>query len=222
MAGGTKKKSPGNQKKSKARKIKNGAGNNSKHHNDIKQNPISLDEVLEQAESAMEMFDFDGAVTLFTYAKEVLTARVHAPAPNSDGSDGNSIDQDRVILSTVLGKLGEIQASNRDGDGARKHFLDAIELMGPTPTTNEDSEGNIISIAQNCEKRAGMHLYLGQLCTGEEALTYFRVGVSELERAVSVLEGKSVPNATAAAVVDLVQCKDTDLVNLQRYLIETR
>lgn len=212
MAGGKKQKSSRNPKKSKSRK-NNKDGDDGKSN--TKKNPISLDEVLDQAESAMEMFDLDGAVTLFTYAKEILTARVHAPAPMSDGSNGEGSVQDRAILSTVLGKLGEIQASNGDSDGARKYFLDAIELMGPIATSNEESQGNIINIAQNCEKRAGLHLYMGQLSSGMEALNCFRVGVSELERAVSVLEGK-------CAAVDLVHCDETDPVNLQQYLIETR
>ena len=213
MAGGKKKKSSSNQKKNKSRKIKNATAG-------MRNTPISLDEVLDQAESAMETFDLDGAMTLFTYAKEVLTSRIHASAPNTAISDGISNDDDRATLSNVLGKLGELQASNGDRDGARKHFLDAIEMMGPTPTTNEEIHRNIINISQNCEKRAGLHLYLGQLSSGMEALSYFRVGVSELERAVSLLEGKSV---AGAAAVDRAQCEDNmDLDNLQRSLIETR
>lgn len=230
MAGGKKNKSSSNQKKNKSRRNKNDGAGNNKNRDKVEKNPISLEEVLTRAESAMEMSDTDGALTLLAYAKEVLSSRVNAPVTGTDGSDGNcnvmhgidmDNDRDKETLSTVLGKMGELKASNGDRDGARTDFLDAIEMMGPSQANGEESRGgHYLSIAQNCEKRAGLHLYLGQLSSGTEALNSFRVGVCELERAVGILEG----NCAAAATMDLESCEEkmTEPDKLQQYLIEMR
>ena len=228
MAGG-KKKRPSSAKKNKSRKS-NGDGNNKK--------PIPLEEVLSQAESAEASADTDTALQLFSYAAGVLRSRLRASA--SDNNFGNSIstnsnvDQDKKTLSTVLGKMGELKASNGDVEGARSDFLNAIELLGPAPTNSTSSatrDGNKkmeieeggeecnIRTAQSSESRAGLHLYLGQLSSGTEALDSFRVGVSELECAVCLLEricnaGDGIDDDT-----DMEGCED---LNAKQFLVETR
>lgn len=214
---GSKKKKPSSTKKSKKSPAKNSK-------------PIQLDDVLSKAESAMEMSDLETALKLFTYAAEVLRSRVHGC--DGSGNDSiaeirtNSIEGDKKTLATVLGKIGELKAANGDVEGARREFLDAIELLGPNQQNNGSSalsslDGGVTD-AQNCESRAGLHLYLGQLSCGEEALGSLRVGVSELEQAINILEKLIETNETASTMT-VEDVKDTmGLADLKRFLIETR
>ncbi len=216
MAGGKKKKS------SSAKKNKKSSANNSK--------PIQLNDVLSQAESAMEMSEVDTALKLFTYAAGVLRSRVHGcdgeVNDNNTGTHTNTIEGDKKTLATVLGKIGELKASNGDMEGARRQFLDAIEYLGPNEQSNGSSAssslGEVVAAAQNCESRAGLHLYLGQLSCGEEALGSLRTGVTELEHAMNILEKLcEAKEDTNTMVVE--DGKDVmGLDDVKRYLIETR
>mmetsp|Transcript_18227 Transcript_18227/g.38249 ORF Transcript_18227/g.38249 Transcript_18227/m.38249 type:complete len:469 (+) Transcript_18227:90-1496(+) len=214
MAGGRKKKSS-SAKKNKSRRS-NGADNNTKK-------PVQVEEVLSQAESAMEMSEVDTALQLFSYAAGVLRSRVHGTAEgNSNIAMGDKIE-DNKTLSTVLGKMGELKASNGDMEGARTDFLDAIELLGPgndKMAENEVGESEI-HIAQNSESRAGLHLYLGQLSSGAEALESFRMGVSELERAVGVLERINASDDKMNGM-EMEGCEEMGPDNMKRLLVETR
>lgn len=231
MAGGRKKKSA-SAKKNKAR----GRNNNGAGAGNVKK-PIPLEEVLGKAESAMEMSEVETALQLFGYASGVLRSRVHAPAAADGGSAAvmHDVDEDKKTLSTVLGKMGELKASNGDVEAARSDFLDAIELLGPATPFDADAgaastgDGNMaieggecnVSTAQNCEGRAGLQLYLGQLSSGTEALASFLVGVGELEKAVSILErvcaAGNVGNDTS-----MEGCDEAGSVNAERFLVETR
>jgi hypothetical protein len=239
MAGGKKKKSSSNAKKNKSRRNRDGAGNGT--NNEGQNGPIPLEDVLTQAESAMEMSDLDTALQLFSYASGVLRTRIRVPSTaTSDGAgDGTNIahdnDRDKTTLSAVLGKMGEIKASNGDVEGARSDFLDAIELLDPNSQTAL-SMGNIggdkmavdegsctLDVAQSCERIAGLYLYLGQLCSGMEALKSFRTGVSELERAARILKGISAASsADGANILAVVGSDELDTVCVGRYLVETR
>jgi hypothetical protein len=239
MAGGKKKKSLGNAKKNKSRRNGDGAAGDSTG-NKGKKRPIPLEDVLTQAESAMEMSDLDTALQLFSYASGVLRSRVHAPSTTSSDSGVNSNinvhdnDRDKVTLSTVLGKMGEIKASNGDVEGARSNFLDAVELLDANASTAlsmgttgsdkmaVDEGGCNLDVAQSCERIAGLYLYLGQLSSGMEALTSFRTGVSELERAVCILERISAAATATDGVNDLAVAGCGDSVSLGRFLVETR
>ena len=234
MPGGRKKKSA-SAKKNKAARRNNGAGPAAAG---TPQKPIPLEEILGKAETAMETSDVNTALQLFTYASSVLRSRVHAPtttgataAPQQQQQQNDSIDQDKQTLSTVLGKMGELKASNGDVDGARCDFLDAIELLGGggvdskmimATTGEEECNNNNVTAAQNCESRAGLQLYLGQLSSGMEALESFRVGVSELEQAIGVLERVCSAADCGGGDMDMEGSGEMDSVNLKRYLVETR
>eukprot|EP00571_Detonula_confervacea_P016773 CAMPEP_0172298132 /NCGR_PEP_ID=MMETSP1058-20130122/913_1 /TAXON_ID=83371 /ORGANISM="Detonula confervacea, Strain CCMP 353" /LENGTH=499 /DNA_ID=CAMNT_0013007373 /DNA_START=115 /DNA_END=1614 /DNA_ORIENTATION=- len=226
MAGGKKKKSS-SSKKNKSRQSNNGAGKSKK--------AVPLEDVLSQAESALEMSDLGNALKLFTYAAGVLRTRVHAPSDigGSITATSSNNDEDKATLSTVLGKMGELKASNGDVEGARSDFLDAIELLGPAATTAaeastgdskmaiEEGECNV-NAAQNSESRASLHLYLGQLSSGMDALASFRVGVSELERVICVLERIFSAAGDGTNDMDMEGCEDMGAENLKRFLVETR
>jgi hypothetical protein len=176
----------------------------------------------------MEMSDVNTALQLFSYAAGVLHTRVHddstpsttAAAAAADNNVSNNINQDKSTLSTVLGKMGELKASNGDVDGARSDFLNAIELLGPSATSTRTSNSNIntdIRTAQNCESRANLHLYLGQLSMGIEALDSLKVGVTELEFAVGILE-----RICCAKIEERDDDVDMEDVNVKLFLVETR
>ena len=221
---------PGKKKKSsssKKNKSYSSRKNNGESNNGNRKKAIPLEDVLTQAESAMEMSDVNTALQLFTYAAGILHTRVHdttnTPSPTTTAAAAdnisNNIDQDKSTLSTVLGKIGELKASNGDVDGARSDFLNAIELLGPSATSTT-SNGNIntdIQTAQNCESRANLHLYLGQLSMGIEALDSLKVGVTELEFAVGILE-----RICCAKTEEEDDDVDMDDVNSKRFLAETR
>lgn len=225
MAGGQKKKSSSSKsKKNKSRKS---------NSNGAPKKPVPLEEVLSQAENAMEMSDIDTALQLFSYAAGVLRSKVHSSsADGSINTDTNSCDQDKATLSTVLGKMGELKASNGDVEGARTDFLDAIELLGPTSTTTADAEDGkmmaieegecYVGVAQSSESRASLHLYLGQLSSGTEALESFSVGVSELERAVTILEHICASSGDGTNDIDMEDGGDMSVGNLKQSLVETR
>ena len=208
MAGGNKKKK---QQRGKSRNGSSGSGG--------KKPAPSLEDVLTQAESAMEMSDIDMAMKLFGYAVQVLRSRIH-------GTGDESVDeQDKFTLANVLGKMGELKASCGDVEGARNDFLDAIELLGNQQEEatdmlqGDDGECNL-STAQNCESKAGLYLYLGQLSTGTEALTALRIGVSELQRTVSILDQLVASKDDEANGMDVDG--ELNLLNLKKFRIETK
>ena len=247
MPGGKKKTKSSSKKKNKSSRNKGGGATTT---TDDRKKAIPLDEVLSQADQAMEMSNVDAALQLFTYASGILRPRVHNNNNNTSATDGNSMqqdndndtnEQDKKILSTILGKMGELKASNGNVDGARSDFLDAVELLGPSTYNNNNNNSNNdmttevgecssnVETAQTCESRASLHLYLGQLSCGNEALTSLNVGVQELQYAVCILE--RIINSSANAKsdgddVDMDEEEDDDdmmsIGNLRRFLIETR
>jgi len=245
MPGGKKKTKSSSKKKNKSSRNKGGGATTT---TDDRKKAIPLDEVLSQAEQAMEMSNVDAALQLFTYASGILRPRVHNNnnTPATDGNsmqqdnDNDTIEQDKKILSTILGKMGEIKASNGNVDGARSDFLDAVELLGPSTYNNNNNNSNNdmttevgecssnVETAQTCESRASLHLYLGQLSCGNEALTSLNVGVQELQYAVCILERIINSSANAKSIEDDVDMNDGDdnammsIGNLKRFLIETK
>lgn len=222
----------GKKKKSSAKKKANGTA--AKEAGGKKRSPISLEDVLSQAESAMEMANVEAALQLFEYAASVLRDRVHGDAASA------THEEDKKTLTSVLGKLGELKASVGDVEGARTDFLDAIELMGhshqimsdagksaddETMELLEDTDVNL-STAQNCEHIASLYLYLGQLSSGSEALTALRTGVQELKKSVAILDRRSAPSVTgkadSEATMDVDDSQEMSSDELSRYLEETR
>lgn len=191
----------------------------SKKNNKKQKKPIPLEDVLSQAESAMEMSDVNTALQLFAYASGILRSQLQVvddgapPLPSSNcmqqennTSHHHQVQTTQSTLSTVLGKMGELKASNGDVDGSRSDFLEAIELLGPSTALandtkmeaieendsnsniNNNNNNNTIQTAQTHETRASLHLYLGQLSLGNEALVSLQCGVQELEYAVGTLQ----------------------------------
>lgn len=218
---------PGGKKKKSSTK-KRGSGATKGKESGSNKTAISLDDVLSQAETAMEMANLDVAQQLFEYAATVLREQVHG-----DVTSSTTNEEDKKTLTSVLGKLGELKASMGDVEGARTEFLDAIELMGHSPASVEDKtddpmvipEGTDtnLSSAQRCEHIASLYLYLGQLSSSCEALTSFQTGVQELRKAVAILDRLCItqPNQSADKM-DIDNDDEMSMDQLSRYLDETR
>ncbi|KAL3795256.1 hypothetical protein HJC23_008341 [Cyclotella cryptica] len=210
----------GKKKKSSSKKKANGTPNKGTGGKKNVPPSISLDDVLSQAESALEMANVEVALQLFEYAASVLRDRVHGDdATSSEDIAARNVEEDKKTLASALGKMGELKASMGNVDGARVDFLDAIELMGHSLAVaafkasedgtadnrmqNDESMHLLQNVdislanAQHCEHVAGLYLYLGQLSSGCEALTSFQTGKQELQKAVSILERLS---NTAASI----------------------
>jgi hypothetical protein len=204
------------KKRSSSKKTKQGSSSK----------PISLEDVLSQAETAMQTADIEMALQLFEYAASVLRERVHGAASTSTADDANT-----KTLTSVLGKLGELKASTGDIEGARTEFLDAIELMGNREQHQESGEMIAeeevnLAAAQHCEHVASLYLYLGQLSSGCEAFTSFTTGVGELKRAVGILDrmcGLRLDGGNGLkSEMEVDGDEEMSLDELRRYLDETR
>ena len=112
-----------------------------------------------------------------------------------------------------------------DPDGGRENFEEAIELLGNL-TIDEEMAGSEVdhassmADAQTCEARAGLHLYLGQLSAGKEALASYQAGVKDLERCVKILDKIANTGAAAAGAIAVEDGKGEGSV--QTALVETR
>ena len=110
----------------------------------------------------MDALDLDRAYSLYTAASTCLRRQVG--------------EQQKMLLSHALGKLGEVKVSFGDVEGARDDFSNAISFL-----ENEDT----VAIH---ETRASLCLYLGQVSSGLEALVAYRKGVEELEACIRLRE----------------------------------
>lgn len=237
----------GKKKKSSSKKKANGAARKGTRGKTNLPSSVSLDDVLSQAESAMEMANVEVALQLFEYVASVLRNRVHGDnATSSEANDERNVEEDKKTLASVLGKMGELKASMGNVDAARVDFLDAIELMGHSLNVAACNIHNDVSMdlldivdinlstAQHCEHLAGLYLYLGQLSSGCEALASFKTGMHELKKAVSILE--RLCNCAASAkgngntrigevkkeMMEVDGIKEMTSEELIRYLEETR
>lgn len=223
----------GKKKKKRSISAKKCTRKNENRHNgengNRKKNPIAVEEILSQAESAVEMSQVDTALELFRCAEEALRSRALAPAVA--GADSKNCLDTKTFLekwASVLGKMGELKASNGDVEGARSDFLKAIEVFDSAPiaaNTNKsiDEQECDFNMAQSGESRAALHLYLGQLSDGIDALSSFRAGVSELEKVVCVLKRVIVASDGQRGDIEMEGGDSVDSENsLRGFLVEIK
>jgi hypothetical protein len=122
---------------------------------------VNVNQIINDAETAMVGVDLDRAHSLYTAASKILREQIGVPQ--------------KILLSRVLGKLGEVKVSLSDHDGARDDFSAAISLL--------ENEDNNVGIH---ESRANLFLYLGQVSSDQEALVALRKGVEELEACIQL------------------------------------
>jgi tetratricopeptide (TPR) repeat protein len=142
---------------------------------------VNVNQIILRGDTAMEALDLDRAYSQYTAASKILWEQIGVPQ--------------KILLSRVLGKLGEVKVSLGDHDGAHDDFSAAISLL--------ENEDNNMAIH---ESRANLNLYLGQVSSEQEALVALRKGVEELDSCIrlreksceqndSMEEGSSEPDA---------------------------
>lgn len=141
-----------------------------------------LNDVISQADLALETSEVDKALQLYTYASNNLRKIVQEMTKNIAASED---DREAVILSLsrVLGKMAEIKVSIGDHDSGRLDFVEATNLL-----KGESISINAISKAQWKEARANLNLYLGQLTSCTEALNAFQSAIGDLKECITILE----------------------------------
>ena len=163
----TKKKTTSSKKKKGGRKIKQ----------QTPQNPPDVNQVLQQADAALEASNVEQAMQLYTYVANVLRNKVET-LTNNEEKESNIL-----LLSRVLGKMAETKVSVGDQVGAQQDFLEATNLL-----SGDGSGDNPVAQAQWKEARASLYLYLGQLSTSTDALEAFKRAITDLTSCVALLE----------------------------------
>lgn len=130
---------------------------------------MDVNQVIADADAALEALDMDRALSLYTAASTILKGHVQLQVPEANP----------MLLARILLKLGEVKVALEDSEGAREDFVFAISLL-----KDDDVEDTL----ETHEIRAGLYLYLGQLSSEEEALNAIRKGIQELEATVRLRE----------------------------------
>ena len=99
-------------------------------------------------------------------------------------------------LVYVLEKLGESKATLGDYEAAKQHFDQAIQLWTTSPAAKGSEQEKAVVYH---ETLAGLHLYIGQLSSDQEALEAYKKGLKSLEVAVEWRQAKYTELKTAAA-----------------------
>ena len=163
----------------------------------VKKASLTLEQMLIEADAAFEALDNSRANSLYEAAAKALHEKLEADPAVS------------VILSKVLGKLGETKVSMGDQEGARDDFERAIALLNEQHGEGGDGVAQI----ELMEIKASLYLYMGQLSSNNEALQAYNNGVQLLEACLLIREGMVVDNETDLAI------KESDEVNeLQKKL----
>lgn len=143
--------------------------------------PPDLNEVISQADIALETSDIDNALKLYTYASSNLRTELQKMTENITTPEEER-EATILSLSKVLGKMAEIKVSIGDHAGGRQDFTEASNLLN-----GEAISDNQISKAQWKEARANLYLYLGQLTNCTEALNAFQTAIKDLKDCIVLL-----------------------------------
>jgi len=186
MAG--KKKKSGSSKKNKA----------SRQHNAP---PPDVNEVISQADLAMETANFEQALQLYHYA--VITLRKTLSSSSDKGEAENSA---LLALAKVLSKFGEAKISAGDRDGGRSDFNEALLLLESSDdqedmVTNEEDR-KALENEEWKEVKAGLYMYIGQLSNGSDALNYFKKSITSLKEYIVILEAQEIKLRNESSTVD--------------------
>ena len=192
----------GNKKKSTSSKKKKGGRRDVKVASRAPTSPQDVNEVISQADQALESSNLENALQLYNYAAGVLRNKLQELTNNTAASNEGR-DSNVLLLSKVLGKMAEAKVSIGDQHGGQQDFLEATNLLsGDGPLDNP------IARAQWREARASLYLYLGQLSTSNDALEAFTRAISDLQDCVNLLEEGLKTNSNDE--------------NLQQALVETK
>jgi hypothetical protein len=128
----------------------------------------SVDDVLAAADSSLAGLNVEQAIQLYSKAASLLRA----------GRTGSLETRERQLIS-VLEKLAECKVAMEDQTGALQDFKEAITLV-----EQEDDKTKLYYY----ETRCNLYLYVGQLCSDEQALDAYQQGISSLESCVKFVQ----------------------------------
>ena len=137
-------------------------GRHSKIRNARKQYQ-STDECIEAADLAFQTQDARQAIELYSQVISQLTP----------------LDPAYPI---VLEKRANAQLSEGNQSGAREDYHSALKALESCAASTKDGESD----PDEHERRGGLHLYVGQLSEGFEALESYKKGISFLQAAVAL------------------------------------
>lgn len=154
--------------------------------NFAKATQLSTEQLIKQAETAMDVSDCALAIKLYGMASESIRSDI-------EKKSGEIMERrkDIFLLAKVLGRSGEARVSQGDVESGRECFMDAISILDNEYNENIDIHPESLFNTENenlYEIRAGLHLYIGQLSMGEEALVEYKKGVLDLETCVKKIE----------------------------------
>jgi len=160
----------------------------------IKINNNSVDELIKAGDAAAAATENDKALAFFASAEVLLREEKEQQI----GNTGNGSTEEKMVQ--VLEKLGEVKATLGDHEGAKKDFQSAIALLTAAAKNDQAAETTTLSsLAAYQETLAGLHLYVGQLSSEEEALQAYKHGLVCLEKSVAIREEECENNPLESA-----------------------
>jgi hypothetical protein len=147
---------------------------------------LSIDELVEAAERSEATGDFNYAVKLIT------TAIQKADRSSANGSTKEpGEDKNRSVLLELLERRAELYISLHFPDSAVQDFQRSLELLDDGPSLPDDNGDDQQRMELDHEdtsngilqRKVAIHMNLGQLSTGMEALSYYKRGVDCLLKA---------------------------------------
>jgi hypothetical protein len=191
-------------------KQKNGNTNSENKDKIDGSSPPNLEEVISQADAAIEASEIEMAVQLYSYAAMNLRQEIEDFSLAITASQTTKMD---TILkySKVLSTMAEAKVTMGDVDGARLNFSEAMNLLCENENMiehlpeGEDDKDKMLYMVQWKEARSSIFLYVGQLSSEKEALDCFKSAIEELKFCAGKLE-----KAAAAAGIDGISFARTE------------
>ena len=183
----------------------------------------SVEELLQAADSAMTVMDVAQAVTLYSKAVAQLRNKIslNAKGDQNESAGVVSVKAETLQLLQALEKLGEAQVSMGEQDEARNHFQEAIQLLEEYKENQKRDHGSETEASTDKgdeefeyhETRSSLYLYIGQLCSEQEALHAYQQGLKSLETCVRIVEEQQKQQLTkppSSSVDENVEMHDND------------
>lgn len=133
---------------------------------------LSVEELVERADAAMIASECGAALRSYGAALALLSS--------------SSGEERPLLRARLLARSGEARLALGDAERGRDDFAAAVDAV--RRSTDDDAVHDV---------RADLHLTLGQLHTGEEALGHYRTGVAALEQHLHRLAGAAATSASA-------------------------
>jgi hypothetical protein len=201
---------------------KNQMASKVKHRPRQKQRPrqpkkLSIDELIEAAERAEATGDLRYAVKLLTTAIQKADASSLCSSQNpSDQQLDQQLDHQQqpdhrdnrdnhVVLLDLLERRAELYVTLQSPDSAVQDYQRSLHLLDDEDNEDDDEDNDV------SQRKAALHMYLGQLSTGMEALAAYQKGIDCLLQAKGrTVAGLGRSEATTTAATAAATSPDDD------------